>query len=860
MGQFKYYFFFLLLFSQSLVNSQIKIKELPPYRLTEVDSSFFGLSSTRYIIHLNANWLVYSDVEAAQKVKVTVPSNFSGENSLFYENTFKLRSEQITDYEIDLNFLGLNYSAEIVLNELLIFKHPGGEFPFTLKLDPTNLLIGDNKLVVKVFYQSDSEATIPIKQSFLFPKTYGGITRDVYLHLTPNSRIASTNFAYKFNSTRSLANVDFDVEFKMSDELLELRDADEKRIDKNVIFEFWADGDTSAIYSRDRSLRFRDNNASENFSFRLRDLRYWTIDTPQKYLIKIKLLLGEKLIDEIQLRLPIYDTEEANGKRSFAKNEIDFKGTTYIYYDDLFINLVQYDKLKADLEFIKNSGFNFVRFAKSPPHPYALQLCEQLGLLALIELPLNSLPESIAEETSMSKRAESYLKYIINSYKDYNAVVGIGVGSAYLPNSESHKAFIDNLAGIVKSNSNKFTFASFIGFPEDTIKNLDFYGIELYLNNIADLEQKFEEASSIVGKENLFVSEATYPAYKGASNGYLNTRTFEAQAKYFDELIKLVSDNNYKGFFINTFADYNGNFPSFYSGYSEDSFYQIGLSGKDRGTNRLSYKSVSSKIKKADKVTIPIGTSSDDSPILFILTGLGLSLFTALLINSNKKFRQDASRALLRPYNFFADIRDHRILSGFHASVLMFVLAGAHSLLLTNLLYFLRTNILLEKILLAFGELWIVQVIGHLAWNPTEALIYLFAFSLAVLILISLVIKFSSLFITTKVYYSNVFFVVIWSFLPLALLLPLELILYKVLEANVANLYIYAFLLLYALWVLQRLIKGIYVIFDLHPTKVYLYSLLLIFFTLGGILLYFHITESSVYYIINALKQYHFMY
>jgi beta-galactosidase len=860
MGQFKYYFFFFILFSQSFVNSQIKIKELPPYLLSEVDSSFFGLSPTRYIVHLNENWYVYTDIETAQKVKVTVPSIFSGENSLFYENVFNLTSEQITDYEIDLNFLGLNYSAEIVLNELLIFKHPGGEFPFLLKLDPNNLLIGENKLVVKVFYQRDSEATIPLKQSFMFPNTTGGITRDVYLHFSPNSGITSTNFEYKFNSTKSLVNVEFNVEVRMSDELLELKDEEEKSIEKNLLFEFWAEGDTSSIYSSDRPLRFRDNTESETYKFRIRDFQNWTIESPHKYTAKIKLLHGEKVIDEIEQKLPIYETEEPNGKKTFTKNELNFKGTTYIYSDELFINLVEYKRLKTDLEFIKKSGFNFIRFSKELPHPYALELCEKLGLYALIEIPLNSLPEAIAEETSMTKRAENYLKYIINSYKNYNAVAAIGVGSSYLPDSEIHKSFISNLSEIVKNNSDKFTFASFVGFPQDTIKGLDFYGVELYLNNIEDLEAKFEESAISIGKENLFISEATYPAYNGASNGYLNENTFEAQAKYFDELIKFITEKNYKGFFINTFADYNGNFPSFYSGYSENSFYMIGLTGTDRGTNRLSYKSVSSRIKNADKVTIPIGTTSNDSPILFILAGLGLSLFSGLLINSNKKFRQDASRALLRPYNFFADIRDHRILSGFHASVLMFVLAGAHSLLITNLLYFWRTNILFEKLLISFGEIWIIKLIGHLAWNPYEAIIYLFIISLTALILVTVIIKISSLFITTKVYYSNVFFVVVWSSLPLALLLPLEMVLYRVLEANNANLYIYIFLLLYALWVLQRVMKGIYVIFDVTPAKVYMYSFLIIVFTIGGILLYFHISESSFYYIINAIKQYHFMY
>jgi beta-galactosidase/beta-glucuronidase len=41
--------------------------------------------------------------------------------------------------------------------------------------------------------------TIPLKQRFLFPQNFGGVIRDVYLHLTPNVSISDFTFKTEVN-------------------------------------------------------------------------------------------------------------------------------------------------------------------------------------------------------------------------------------------------------------------------------------------------------------------------------------------------------------------------------------------------------------------------------------------------------------------------------------------------------------------------------------------------------------------------------------------------------------------------------------------------------------------------------------
>src|SRR5690606_17424200 len=261
-------------------------------------------------------------------------------------------------------------------------------------------------------------------------------------------------------------------------------------------------------------------------------------------------------------------------------------------------------------------------------------------------------------------------------------------------------------------------------------------------------------------------------------------------------------------------------------------------------------------MRNAEKVTIPIGSDKDDAPMIFIVTGLVLALLMGVLVNSGRKFREDASRALLRPYNFFADVRDQRIISAYHSLFLAVIIALVTSLILANLFFYIKNSVLVEKILLAFGSPGLISGASYLAWNPINALIWLFILSVIVMILLTIVITASSFFVRTKVYLSSVFFTVVWAMLPIVLLIPVGIVLYRLLNAGVGNIYVYIVLILFVLWLLYRLLKGISVIFDVNASSIYFYGLIsiaalkLIFF------LYYEVNNSVFQYIKLALKQF----
>ncbi|MFB3056501.1 MAG: hypothetical protein ACE1ZQ_04980, partial [Ignavibacteriaceae bacterium] len=359
-----------------------------------------------------------------------------------------------------------------------------------------------------------------------------------------------------------------------------------------------------------------------------------------------------------------------------------------------------------------------------------------------------------------------------------------------------------------------------------------------------------------IGVARVFISEATYTVNKGNSDGYVNKFTYEAQAKFFSDLIDYSRSNSLSGFFINSIADIRGDYSSLLSGYSSNNIYNIGLVGENRKTNRLAYKVVYSKLNNTERVTIPIGSIKDDAPMVFILIGLVLALFMGVLVNSGRKFREDASRALLRPYNYYADIRDQRIMSAYHTTFLGVIIVIIQALILSNLLYYFKTSIVFEKLLLSFGSPVLIKVVNYLCWNPFIAIVWISMFGILFALLTTLLIRLTSLFNKTRVYLTSIFFTVIWAFLPMVFLIPLGIVLYRVLIADIVNIYIYISLIVLVVWVVYRLLKGIYIIFDASPGSVYFYSSLFILFIFGSILLYFEINNSAIQYILFTLKQY----
>jgi hypothetical protein len=851
----------LTLFAFHFSFSQIVFREVPDYKIHLRDSLFFDLTETRSIIPLNGKWSVQpADDDKAQKVTVSVPSIFEGEDELVFEKEFELTRSQIINNTLELVFFSINYTADISLNNTIIYRHSGGEYPFKVTL-PRDILLNDKKnvLSLKLIYELNSNNSIPQKQRFLFPQNHGGITGDVYIHLKPDFYIAKEKISKSFSS--DYKNVSLEIESLIKNNRIRGISSGIDNLNVYGLIVSISDAAGNIIKELPAYNFTLDRNKDITITQKL-DLPgavLWSPETPSSYILKQQLVKSDSLIDKKQKLVSLYDLKSGEESIKLNGNDYLLKGTTYYPGSEVYGKLISYDQMESDIILIKEAGFNSVRFAKSTIHPYFLSLCDKYGLLAFIEIPIDGVPSGIAGDESFMSRSKEFLHNYISFYGEYSSFAAIGFGGTYLPELEEHFSLISILAGDAKEKSNLLTYASFAGSNLKSIENLDLFGLELMKEVAANSDEHLKELQNNLGKGKVFFSSVTYPVYIGGSDGYLNEYSFEAQAKYYEEFFDYVSQSKVPGFFINSFTDYFGDYSSLLCNGSDRNLYRIGLMDENRSKNRISYKVVYSKLNNLEKVTIPIGSKKDDSPMIFIVFGLLLAIFMGVLVNSGRKFRDDASRALLRPYNFFSDVRDQRIISASHTTLLGLIVAAVVALILSNVLFHLKTSLVFEHLLLAFASTSFMKTANYLAWHPFTSLLWLTAFNIVLFVIVSLIIKIASLFVKTRVYIISIYFTFIWALLPVVLLIPVGIILYRVLLAGSINIYIYLGLGFVHLWVLYRLFKGIHVLFDTKPGTVYFYGILFILASIGFVLFYFGLKHSTIQYLLFAFKQFNIL-
>jgi hypothetical protein len=225
------------------------------------------------------------------------------------------------------------------------------------------------------------------------------------------------------------------------------------------------------------------------------------------------------------------------------------------------------------------------------------------------------------------------------------------------------------------------------------------------------------------------------------------------------------------------------------------------------------------------------------------------------MINRFKRFREYFFRSILRPYNFYADIRDQRLISTVQTSVLAVLISVSIASFIAATFYYLRFSSTLEYFLNIGIPISIIKEnLFALIWTPSLLILVMSLIVMLYILFIALYLKITAFALSVRLFYKDAFTLATWSLIPTILLLIVASFITKIFgEMDNGYLMIFAILGFVKIWSLLRLLKSSAVVIDKPKGKVYLIEIALGLIILGIPIFLMQWSRSVIDYLIYVL-------
>ncbi len=270
---------------------------------------------------------------------------------LIFEN-----DESFKNNRVFLNFDGAAHKSTIYLNNKEIGEHLCGYTAF--KFEITSLLKKENKLVVKL--DSNETVNLPPFGGSIDYLTYGGIYRDVYLTVEPQTYIEDVYAKSIYKNDKWYLNIDLKVDGKDLNEKVIIKLFD----DKKIVLDF-------------------KEELKETYEYEIKDVKLWDIKHPNLYRLEIK--YGEASYEtKVGFRSAEFrkDAFYLNNKKLKLRGLNRHQAYPYVGY-------AMPDSLqKEDVRILKEElACNIVRTSHYPQSQAFFDACDEMGLLCFTEIP-----------------------------------------------------------------------------------------------------------------------------------------------------------------------------------------------------------------------------------------------------------------------------------------------------------------------------------------------------------------------------------------------------------------------------------------------------------------------------------------
>lgn len=859
-------FTFILIFILVL----IPITDLFAYqKMTEAQIKSIHNSTTRIVNDLSGNW----DVEANGKnYKRFIPFADSYNDEIILKKVVSLPADAQNQYSWHLNFAGVSNQVEVYWNEQFIGRYFDAIIPFEVKIPDKFITKNNNNL--KLVIKKDDGFRNKFLMNHLFAKQNQiGPIREIFLIGKPQIWVADVKAKTEFSNNYTNAYVDIDFTISSSNiqklvDKINKTDSVKVGFSKRLGFDYQAqliDKITGAVVA---SSDIRNTEIESERSINIKSNLYinspklWDYANPNLYDIKVQLLKNGSLIDDFSYE---YGFRDIKLVRNGDKSELFVNGRPFtmksISYVEDYIESgqsISSSRLKDDIENIKMLGSNTIRIKYSTPSPYLVHLCNLYGMFILIDLPIYEQPSALIQKDEIQVLLKNQLNQFIESYYPAPSFMAIGLGDGFVESTDLSKDFKSTINKI-KSNYKILTYQIIpINNKLNYYKESDFIGLSV--NTVNDNLSKF--ASELNEKIKLLNSKLAFLDFgveiqPNNHNGYSDKLSIEYQSYIIQNLFKLSETNQLLGTNYNTYNDYIRETPLLITNNEDMYINTSGLVSRDR-KERMSFTSLQAMNNNEKEPLLNTGSFDPYIPYTFIIYSLVLILVLFFILNQFKRFREYIFRSLLRPYNFYSDIRDQRIISISLTIILGLIVSINLGVYLSSIFYLFKNSLGFQYIMMiTLNNSILKEILVQLVWIPDLSVFFLSMVIFAFAFVVAGFVRILSMFNSKSITYNDSLILVVWGALPWLVLLPFSVILYRVLLVYPFSLVFFIILMLAIfVWTLARLAKSISVVFDLKTKLVGISTVAIVVLFFIALVLYYQIQYSIFsyfYYFLNVI-------
>ena len=354
-----------------------KTNELDPLTFTQPDTSWESIT----IPH------TWNDKDALDDT----PGIYQGLGCYFKKQYIGTEAK---DKVVYLYFEGANQTLELFVNGQRVGKHIGGYSFFSFDISAFVKFGEMNTIIAKVDNSIDKDIP-PLSADFTF---FGGIYRDVYLSINEKVHISLAD-----NASSGVYITPFNVSEKVAKVGVKTKLSNKTATPQKVTVEYTLlspDGKELGATKQSVKLNANADFTQEAKPIKISNPMLWSPDSPKLYTLHTR-ISDDKGINTFSENYSSFGIRyfHFSSEKGFSLNGKPMKlmgVNRHQSYKDLGWALPDEIHIR-DVQMIKDMGGNFLRIAHYPQDPTVLEMCDKLGILATVEIPVvNTVTESAA--------------------------------------------------------------------------------------------------------------------------------------------------------------------------------------------------------------------------------------------------------------------------------------------------------------------------------------------------------------------------------------------------------------------------------------------------------------------------------